>query len=134
MLFHDRSLIIDYTAEIQDVYCSFVRAVILGSGELDILGVCSSQHRCPGLTRSWTLDWSRSPLYAPLSPAMIMQTGRRCHERLFDATPDTKATVLFGEGPDILKIIGLLWDVVTTVSKIDYQDVFKFITKSSKRR
>jgi hypothetical protein len=52
------SLIIGYSASIQDVYSSLVKSLVTPSKRLNVLFACSE--RTYSVSRSWTSDWSNT--------------------------------------------------------------------------
>lgn len=57
---------VNYELDVQDIYCSFTRAVIEDSDSIDLLNLCGTKHTLPGLP-SWVPDFNsrRSSCHLP---------------------------------------------------------------------
>lgn len=113
---YDRdALIVDYTATVQDVYASLVKATVVATSKLDILGSCS-----PGpnslLDRSWVPDWtSRGQVSFIKGTPGIMNGNPTC----FSASGDSTWIGSFAENLSTFTVTGFVCDTI---------DIFLVIT------
>lgn len=108
-----QSLIVDYNADVQDVFSSVVRSTVSSTKRLNILGACAG--RSDMITRSWTPDWT-TPLY--LSSSIL---GFFCSEEAteldkqyiqFRAADESDAIVTFAMDLTTMTLRGWVWDTV----------------------
>jgi hypothetical protein len=101
----------DYIASVEDVYSNATRAVVEGSGNLDILGACyTCKSEYSGSLPSWVADWSFADSTA--QPMMFDAPGER---RVTHASRNTAARPRWEEGGRLLVARG---HVVDTVDKL----------------
>jgi hypothetical protein len=68
-----KKLIVDYNASVQDVYSSLVRAVVLKTRKIHILGGCTT--RGPHIQRTWTPDWTQPREHNIYSACLMLPDG-----------------------------------------------------------
>jgi hypothetical protein len=107
-------LIVDYSASIEDVYSSFVKAITDATGRLDILAFCTGT-RSGYVRRTWTPDWNekrdKTKPVGILDAYISYITVEDYLPTLpFDASPGTQCAAIFGEDLNTLTISGIIYD------------------------
>jgi hypothetical protein len=102
------ALIVDYRASIEDVYSSLVRAIVVKTKSLHVLGACT--RRSPLIQRTWTPDWTQNmerdlPAF-DLSNGGIAATG-------FDAASGRECNAFFAHDLTTLSAEGIFWDTLS---------------------
>lgn len=115
--FASKALILDYSAAVEDVYSSFVRAVVEATKRLDILGICY-RLKAGVVQRTWTPDWT-----VKFNPGMlvfdIMGSGLpQRYEFTYDVTPGVDCIARFADNLSTLAVTGFVWDQIDFVSSI----------------
>jgi len=98
--FDRQSLPVDYTAPIEEVYVRAVKAMILATGQLDI--ICACQERT-GFTRTWTPDW-RQPWSRTSLNSLSNSWGE---ETLLHASASVNGQVTFSDDFCVLYARGI---------------------------
>jgi len=108
-------LLVDYTATVENVYSSFVQAVVRATKRLDILGLCylGQGHY---VQRTWTPDWTghinESILMCDIAGSVIWES----EDWTFNVSPGFECAASFATDLSSLTVSGLLWDEVRYVS------------------
>lgn len=85
-------LIIDYQADIEDVYASLVKSVVLGSDSIDILCACPRPDR---FERSWVPDWTETWSRFSLLTNNLGLVPDNLAERVFRSSAERKPLIEF---------------------------------------
>jgi hypothetical protein len=129
--FASKTLILNYSATVEDVYSSFVRAVVEATKRLDILGTCYREKESGHVRRTWTTDWT---IWIDIGILVgdIMNSGLpRLYEFTYDVTPGVECTARFADDLSTLTVTGFVWDQIFFVSSTlsdtepDSEAVFK---------
>jgi hypothetical protein len=105
-------LIIDYSADLQDVYSSIVRSIVTATKRLFILG--AYRGRSELVTRSWTPDWTQE-FDGFLIRKYRFKEGRLVTE--YNAAGDEDAQVVFADDLSSMTVRGFIFDDVVFVSR-----------------
>lgn len=100
-------LIVDYSAKVEDVYSSVVKATVVATGRLDILGSCSKA--TPFVHRTWTPDWTASGQKNFITGSPRAPDFRPTR---FTASADSNCVGTFSTDLNTLTVTGLAWDIV----------------------
>lgn len=100
-------LIVNYEADVQDVYSSVVKAIVDATGTLGILGLCSKTSN--SFNRTWTPDWTirGQPGYINDSPL-----GPDEGVTIFRASLDRLCKAVFSTDLATMTVSGIFWDVI----------------------
>lgn len=99
------ALIIDYKAEVQDVFSSLVKAMVTATGKLDIFGHCSENS--PLVTRTWTPDWT-----VGVQKNYIF--GIDSMDFSFHASANRLCKVSFSDPFKTMTVSGIVWGKIAT--------------------
>lgn len=116
--FSSQHLIMDYAAPVEDVYSSFVRAVVEATTRLEILCLCNRESPI-SKKRTWTVDWSFA-LNESMSTDMVT-VGSVNDDRLmftYNATPGTTATFEFSPDWKSMIVSGFVVCEITGISSV----------------
>ncbi|KAH7317593.1 heterokaryon incompatibility protein-domain-containing protein [Rhexocercosporidium sp. MPI-PUGE-AT-0058] len=108
------SLIFDYAAPVEDVYSSFVRAVVSATNRLDLLGLCTGKSSL--VTRTWTPDWT-----TPFTGILCLDLATiltNLQLLTYDVTPGIDCVARFGPDLSTLTVGGFVWEVVMEVTSV----------------
>lgn len=101
------ALILNYSAKVEDVYSSVVKAISMATGKLDILAHCSQNSAL--VSRTWTPDWT-------VESQTSYTDGRAGHPAvnptIFHACQDEKCIATFSEDLTTMTVAGIVWGVV----------------------
>jgi hypothetical protein len=97
------ALKIDYSDTVMDVFSSVVKAVVLTTGKLDILG--AANQRGPYVTRTWTPDWT-------IARCRSFYEHPRYGIIPFSASGRTRCFAIFSADLSTLLVKGILWDII----------------------
>ena len=103
-------LIMDYTASIEDVYSSLVRAVVVKTKSLHVLGACT--RRGPLIQRTWTPDWTQN-MERDLPAFDLSNGGIVWRATGFDAASGGECNALFAHDLSTLSAEGIFWDTLS---------------------
>jgi len=126
------ALIVDYTASIEDVYSSLVRAIVVKTKSLHVLGACT--RRGPLIQRTWIPDWTQK-LEEDL-PAFDLTTGGIAAgpgsgQTGFDAASGRECNAFFAHDLGTLSAEGIFWDTIssktTTIYPFDPAEVDRIV-------
>lgn len=107
-------LVIDYSANVQDVYSSIVRSMVLATKQLFILGACL--RRSGLVTRSWTPDWTQE-FDGFISRKIRFKDGRISTD--YNAAGHEDAHAIFADDLSTLTVRGfILDDVIFTTGRV----------------
>jgi hypothetical protein len=129
--FASKSLILNYSATVEDVYSSFIRAVVEATKRLDILGTCYREKESGYVKRTWTTDWTIHLDFGILVRDIMHSSIPRLYEFTYDVTPGVECTARFADDLSALTVTGFVWDQIVFVSstlsrtKPDSEAVFK---------
>jgi hypothetical protein len=105
----------DYESPPEDVYTRATSSILKASGNLDILGICSTNKLDESTLDlpSWVPDWSATGIVA--EPFVVNQTSK------FAATGDSKSSASF---PDSVTLVlsGHLFDTIGEVGDLSFID------------
>lgn len=110
--FEKHGLIVDYSASVEDVFSSLVRAYVRRAKGIDILGACCKWEDEGCIDRSWTPDWTRPNGSGILEHIM----NGRVRNAPFDASPGRECKVRFSDSLSCMTVTGVQWDTVVKVS------------------
>ena len=113
--FDPDKLLVDYSASVEDVYSSFVVAVVSATNRIDILGFCNQDERVY-VRRSWTPDWT-----SRFRPGILMCDVRssstwEAESWTFNVSRGYECKALFAPDLSALTVSGITWDEIIEVS------------------
>jgi Heterokaryon incompatibility protein (HET) len=129
--FASKTLILNYSATVEDVYSSFVRAVVEATKRLDILGTCYREKESEYVRRTWTTDWTILIHPGILTRDIMASVVPELYEFTYDVTPGVECTARFADDLSTLTVTGFVWDQIVFVSSTlsgtepDSEAVFK---------
>jgi hypothetical protein len=97
------ALILDYEADVQDVFSSTVKAIVIATGKLDILGHCSKNS--PLVRRTWTPDWTVREQRNYIAKVFGLPTS-------FSASAGRVCKASFSADLEVMTVRGMIWDTV----------------------
>ncbi|KAL2065722.1 hypothetical protein VTL71DRAFT_3392 [Oculimacula yallundae] len=112
-------IIFNYAATTEDVYSSFVKAVVSTTKRLDILGLCNAEWSTI-VSRTWTPDWtiSGSGMLRPdMTHRDIPGHMVRC-----DVSPGTECIATFAPDLSTLTVRGFVWSGIKTLATVSSDD------------
>ena len=106
-------LILDYEAEVEVVYASFVKAIVARMQSLNILCACQA----PGnFGRSWVPNWSEPWSRIGLLTNSMGLVSDQFEVKKHQASGIKSAVVRFSEDMSHLKVKGICWSSVLVLS------------------
>jgi hypothetical protein len=128
--FASKTLILNYSATVEDVYSSFIRAVVEATKRLDILGTCYREKESGYVRRTWTTDWTIWIDLGMLQRDIANSDVPRLYEFTYDVTPGVECTARFADDLSTLTVTGFVWDQIffassTLSAKTDSTAAFK---------
>ena len=118
------ALIVDYRVSIEDVYSSLVRAIVVKTKSLHVLGACTG--RGPLIQRTWTPDWTQNresdlPASDLSNGAIAAKPGSGITG--FDAASGRECNAFFAHDLSTLSAEGIFWDTLSfKTTKVDPTD------------
>jgi hypothetical protein len=113
------TLIVDYNATVEDVYSSFVKAVVKASKRLDILALCI-RDRGRFVQRTWTPDWTVHSWN--LNSSILYQDLRGWQDLTYNVDCGNDCVARFSTDLSTLTVSGLVWDKIVLVLPTKIKD------------
>lgn len=114
-------LLIDYAATVEDVYSSFVKAVVRATKRLDILGICCA-NQGHYVQRTWTPDSTSKIGTSILTSDIIRSLQWELENWTYNVSPDVECVARFATDLSTLTVLGLIWDEVISVSSNELRE------------
>jgi hypothetical protein len=124
------ALIVDYRASIEDVYSSLVRAIVVKTKSLHVLGACT--RRGPLIERTWTPDWTQNreqdlPAFDLSNGGIAARPGSG--PTGFEDASGRECNAFFAHDLSTLSAEGIFWNTLsfktTTVDPTDPAEVYR---------